>query len=328
LLNTSDDRTWVLGLLFDHSLKLLRATDPLPVKPPPAGKPDPDFGHVFENLAAKALGLQSTDSDRMMATMINDPTSGSDVAPGHPRIFVWAYALRDGAELGAEAVVRSAVLGHYSGTLPVHPAGGNVALLTVVMSGDGRIEQFEQSFRPVIGSTLTASAFDADRAERFAALGLPEARFGRNGSMMIGSDSLPNGKPGGLVIADYAWPKDAGAPGDARNVATQPAVKVPGGIDNAAAVALLDARFTRAQLGDDGDGQMPWLLLDARGHLLRSGRLPGGDQQRPLELQMREAFPTLRFGGSMFTSVQDPATPGRRIDAAFFWLTADSPPPP
>jgi hypothetical protein len=320
LLNSNDERTWVAGLLFDHELHVKAVADPVVLPTPKDGAPDSGLTDDV-HFAAKAFGLRTRDFDQGVGFSL----SAAPTAVGaHPRILVWAYAGRDPAALENEAAVRAAVLAHYDQHLPERPAGGDVALLTVVMTADGGIDRFNEEYRQAPTGPLTDESFDADRDQRFALLGMLRGQISKSGSMMMFSDDLPGGKPGRAVIVSYAWPGTAQPDNATGNVAAKPA----GGVDERAAVAMLKALFTTSQLQDSSDGQQPWVILDHGGHALHSGRAPANDPKAPIQMQLMEAFPGIRIENAAVGDYRDPAIKGRHYAASFFWLAADSPPLP
>jgi hypothetical protein len=320
LQNTSDDRTYVAGLLFDHQFHVKDVAAPELLPPPDGGAVQSGLTDST-HFAARAFGLRVRDFDQGVGLSVEAPPAA---VGAHPHILVWAYALRDPAALKDESLVRAAVLAHYDQHLPERPASGDVALLTVVMAADGTIDRFNEEYRQAPAGPLTDESFDADRDQRLASLGLSRGQVASMGSMMMFSDELPGGKPGGAVVLSYAWPGSPAQGNGQGKDATEPR----GNIDERAAVAMLKALFTTSQLLDNTDGQQPWVILDHEGHALRCGRAPANDPKAPIQMQLMEAFPGIRIENAELGAYKDPATKGRRYEASFYWLGSGSPPLP
>ncbi len=318
LLDSSDPRTWVAGLLFDHARHVVRVADAVPFPDPVDGKPDPVLGDSLR-FGQQAFGLRPSQYDDSGGVSLPQPP-----LEGHPRIMVWYYVLRDAAELHSEDAVRAAVFAHFRQALPPHDATAEVPVMTLLMTADGHIDRYDLQYRPALGGALTAETYAGDRAARFAALGVRAGDAGRRGSMMVASDDLPGGVPGGLVMVDYALPP---ADADAQSARENGAAAAPNfAFDTQAAVVLLHALFTQQQLDDLGDGQEPWVLLDGEGSPLKWGRAENS-KDLPIQGQLMQWFPTVRVENAWQGQFDDPASLRRQVDGNFFWLAPDSPRP-
>lgn len=310
--------TYVVGLLLDEHQQLLRTAGPVALPDPPPGATRPDSPLSDQAGAARQLfGLDARDVTRFTGTSLPQLSP-----PSGPQLMVWSFVLRTRADIAAEASVRTATSAFFHGQLPRHDAATAVPLLTAVMGADGSFARTSLDFRPVPeGGSLAADSFVADRSSRFAELGLSASDVGREGAMLVASEDLPGDAAGGLVLVEYAWPRDVQA------AVTEPNPNEDVGVDPARALKVLKALFTQDQLGDSRDGGTPWALMDHEGRVLLHGRTSGSDPSRPLQLELVEQYRAIRIDASAWTSVPDPAVPGRSYGAAFFWLAADSPLP-
>jgi hypothetical protein len=317
LLDSNDEGHYLVGLLFDDHGKLIRTAGPAPMPPPPADPEHPDPAlYSGPGIGRRLFGLVPRDVSKESASIQPAPP-----VPGHPVLYSWAYTLRPESERISDAQVRAATAAYFNGKLPPHDATANIPLVTAVMDAQGRFDRSSIEYRaPQVNGPFLESAFDADSAARLAALGLQPADTGRSGTMMVGSEDLPGGEPGGFAVVTYAWPKTL------RPAEPTPASSVASDVDHVAAVQVLRSQFSPQQLLDTSDGRHAWVLLDHFGRVLVSGR-SSGEARRPPVVELMEHHPELRIESSLSTAIEDAANRGVRYEAEFLWLSADSPAP-
>lgn len=167
------------------------------------------------------------------------------------------------------------------------PASGEVLnRLTIFLSDDGRIEReaVEQTrFDALRRAPLEDDKFAERMAERFAkTLGVDTARIGVVGFTYVeeGASRLERG-PDGMpketgdrrtLLVQYAWARKPGDTGPSMPMAA-PAQQRPTTFDNAAALALAEYHFRDAFAGPETPAGTPTILLNARGEVLRVGRV-------------------------------------------------------